>query len=413
MWCSITHAVISFSLNSLMTFKTHICLSLVFANLPLIAQTRETPAAATSKIFPAHQMISTGRLDAAASLAAGYLERANLPDGRFVYEINLLTGKESRSYNIVRHAGAIYSLSTFNEVSRNHGIEAVIVRASAYLKNNYVAPGPLPGTLAVWSRPHNQTAATLGATALGIVALASARRIEPKIVSIPDLQALGKFMLELQRPDGSFIEKYRSTDGFNEEEEVLYYPGEAALGFLVLYDLDHSPLWLDAAARTLAYLCKSREVDSEVPADHWALIASAKLMQSCAHTHCLISSDELIEHATKICGSILGQQISAPGSANLAGGFDRSGRTTPTAIRIEGLCAALEFLPENDLTRQIRIALPSAVSFLLRAELTSGWYPGAMPGSAIPMSPATSFVRIDYVQHALSGWLSFERLDAR
>jgi hypothetical protein len=51
---------------------------------------------------PTHDQVSH-----AIALSAGYLERACGPDGKFVYEININSGKKSNSYNIVRHAGAM------------------------------------------------------------------------------------------------------------------------------------------------------------------------------------------------------------------------------------------------------------------------------------------------------------------
>ncbi len=82
----------------------------------------------------------------------------------------------------------------------------------------------------------------------------------------------------MQRSDGSFVSKYRIESGPDEHFENLYYPGEAALGFLDLYGVDHSRRWLTAAARALSYPAKSRVGLLVVPLDHWALIATAKLL---------------------------------------------------------------------------------------------------------------------------------------
>src|SRR5208282_2300821 len=47
----------------------------------------------------------------AIALSAGYMERSCGPDGKFVYEVDLNSGRQAASYNIVRHAGAIYALA--------------------------------------------------------------------------------------------------------------------------------------------------------------------------------------------------------------------------------------------------------------------------------------------------------------
>ncbi|MDR3544128.1 MAG: hypothetical protein P4L69_24725, partial [Desulfosporosinus sp.] len=140
---------------------------------------------------------------------------------------------------------------------------------------------------------------------------------------------------------------------------------------------------------------------------------TAKLLRDCSNVGCIVSRDDLIQHATKICRSILKQQIRAPLTTGISGGFDISGRTTPTATRIEGLCAALDFLSDPDLTSAIRTSITTGIIFLLKAEITVGKYAGGMPGSAILLSPGASIVRIDYVQHALSAWLSFAALQSQ
>ena len=45
---------------------------------------------------------------------------------------------------------------------------------------------------------------------------------------------------------------------------------------MTLYETDHSREWLILAGKALAHLAKSRANASELPPDHWALIATAK-----------------------------------------------------------------------------------------------------------------------------------------
>ena len=90
------------------------------------------------------------------------------------------------------------------------------------------------------------------------------------------MQALGRFVVFLQRDNGSFVSKYIAGRGPAANWESLYYPGEAALGLIALYKADHSREWLVAAAKALAYLARSRAGLTTVPADHWALIATAR-----------------------------------------------------------------------------------------------------------------------------------------
>jgi len=118
--------------------------------------------------------------------------------------------------------------------------------------------------------------------------------------------------------------------------------------------------------------------------------------------------EELVRHAIQICESILRQQHSGS-TMTLDGAFDSMGRTTPAATRMEGLLAALEFLPKGRLTEEIEAATSRGIAFLLRAQIKSGPYAGGMPGAFLPDAPGASEIRIDYVQHALCAWLRYQK----
>jgi hypothetical protein len=190
--------------------------------------------------------------------------------------------------------------------------------------------------------------------------------------------------------------------------QSLYYPGEAALGFVALYEADHSREWLMAAGKALAYLSRSRAGLSTVPADHWALIATAKLLPYCGDGKCGVSREELKRHAIQVCQSILRDQFKGSSAVGLDGAFDSLGRTTPAATRLEGLLAALEFLPKGELLERIESASRRGVSFLLRAQVTVGSEMGGLQGAILTKDRGFSEIRIDYVQHALCTFLRYK-----
>jgi hypothetical protein len=92
----------------------------------------------------------------------------------------------------------------------------------------------------------------------------------------------------------------------------------------------------------------------------------------------------------------------------LDGSFDPTGRTAPTATRMEGLLAALEFLPDGSLRTQVKETVNHGIAFLLRVQIRDGLYEGGMPGASIPKDPGTTNIRIDFVQHALCAWLRYQ-----
>ena len=57
----------------------------------------------------------------------------------------------------------------------------------------------------------------------------------------------------MQKEDGTFYSKYIPAEGGRSVRWTsLYYPGEAALGLLMLYEKDPSAAWIQAAANAIA-----------------------------------------------------------------------------------------------------------------------------------------------------------------
>lgn len=255
-------------------------------------------------------------LHRAIQLAADYLVRACGPNGKFVYLAYLDPSEvPTGAYNIVRHAGTIYALGMHHQWRPTDAVRDAMVRATGYLKQQAIAP--VPGCeefLAVWQCPdvdslHKPIRTSLGACGLGLVALVSTEGAAPGTTGIEGLRRLGRFLVFLQQEDGCFYHSYiPSRGGVSDRGECLYYPGEAALGLLMLYELDPDPRWLETAAKALGWLARSREDEDSVPADHWALLATAKLMTRHEQCESIISRGQLLTHAVQICQSILEEQ---------------------------------------------------------------------------------------------------------
>jgi hypothetical protein len=379
---------------------------------------RAEPATGIANVsaHPAMRTVLTpshAELGHAIQIAAQYLKRNCSPNGKFLYQVDTLSAQESSSYNIVRHAGAMYSLGMLRQIRSDSQVDTTLANAASYLQKNYIRAGVKPGQLAVWSKPLPASSdAELGATGLGLVALVETWKANPKSVPLGELQGLGRFLLFLQRPDGSFVHKYSPKTGPVLDWHSLYYPGEAALGLIALYEVDHSREWLDAAARALSYLAKSRAGIPDAPPDHWALIATAKLLPYCTQDGCPASREELLHHAVQISKKLLSLQQIRPDNPALDGAFNEAGSISSTATCIEGLLAALEFLPasEAELRSAIKIAATRGVLFLLRAQIDSGPFAGGMPQAYVFSTAGRIPVRIDYVQHCMSAWIGYKRL---
>ncbi len=365
----------------------------------------------------------------AINRSANYLMKNTKADGMFEYRINLNPAiKVKEKYNILRHAGAMYAMSLYYQLHPDNNIRSAVKRAGKYLRDEAI--GTLPGKenmLAVLSKPHDSQGheplqAKLGGTGLGLVALLSLENISPGSTPLADLRKLGQFLVSMQREDGSFSSKYiPSEGGVNDAWQSLYYPGEAILGLLMLYEKDPSAIWLDSASKALAYLARSRKNKTDVSADHWALLATEKMFSLKNKEKLMATRELLIDHAVQICDAILKRQINEPERPEYDGGFSMDGRTTPAATCLEGLMAAGSFLPrDHDMRKRIDSAAHRGIAFLLNAQIKEGPFAGAFPRAVGRLNQNTpeakefnsraTEVRIDYVQHALSAMIQYLHL---
>lgn len=361
--------------------------------------------------------------------SASYLVKITKENGMFEYRINMEpTVKVKEKYNILRHAGTIYAMSMYYEMHPDENMWSAIERAGRYLQNEFILP--IPGKdnmLAVWSKPEVNRSGDplqikLGGIGLGLVALLSIEKISSGFTPLSDLKALGQSIVYMQKEDGSFYSKYIPSMGGNQDKwKSLYYPGEAALGLLMLYEKDPSSIWVESAYQALEYLAHSRENSADIPADHWALLATEKIL-SLENTNDLpISRKLLINHAIQICETMIREQINNLERPKYDGGFSVDGRTTPTATRLEGLLAASSYIPVNHkIRKRIDSSIPRGISFLIRAQIKEGEFTGAMPravgrifgnsSDAINFNRRATEVRIDYVQHAMCAMIQYQQL---
>lgn len=381
--------------------------------------------------------VSIRDLNHAIRHGTDYLLRHCNDEGKFTYQADTVDADrfaDSVKYNMLRHSGAIFALSQAYARRPNKSIPPAMERAVQFLKSEAMGPLKKSDTKsseqmwAVWSsekvsgQKNQPPTAKLGGAGLALVALTAMERIKKHSTPLEVLQALGRFVLFMQNDDGGFVSKFIPSEGGKDTSFVsLYYPGEASLGLLSLYELDPDPKWLASAAKAIKYLYtlrKNSDLDDIEP-DHWALIATSKLMVHIGdgdHPDC--TRKQALDHAVKVCKSM----VLTPDELLETGGcLVNDHRTCPTSTRIEGYSAALTFLPnvtmtEKMLVRLVEYNMDAGVRYLLRSQRVAGDVEDNMLGSFPGIYPpeerrrdGSTEVRIDYVQHALSGLIGYER----
>ncbi|MBX2876674.1 MAG: hypothetical protein KTR30_31450 [Saprospiraceae bacterium] len=362
--------------------------------------------------------------------SAAYFERHQRPSGRLEYIINPEgTSSDNGVYNVVRHAGALYSLAAYIEYTGDRQFEELWLKASDYMWDTNVLPIPDTKTLAIWSVPGENfyedsfAKAKIGATGLALVAWMIGERAGLAQYPRKEVQKLGDFLLYMQAEDGQFYNTYHEKAGQVDFGRYQYYPAESALGLSYLYELDPQEKWLEGAIKTVSVPARNQAEMASKPIDHWDLIAIAKIFDILvAEGKDTTSYAYLLDYSRWMVDRLLLEYE----ASEVKGSFTNNYGTTPTATRVEGLTAILPYLePDSERTLATKKAIREAVEFLWASQIREGKLAGGVPLSTVKKDAATSKeskfaidqfnkraaeVRIDYLQHAMSAVLGYDIL---
>lgn len=206
-------------------------------------------------------------------LAAGYLIAAQQESGFFRYEYNFLSGRSSRKNNIVRQAGAAFSLAEYYLRFPDASVKSAVEAALRAFDQSSI-PWKRGRLLSLDGTPGKAKA---GATALALLA--------SLLISSPDSATEARQreerwlrgLLALQLPEGGFSNRPGST------RESPYSNGEIWLA-LAHYRLLHPG---NAAVERALALADRRFIEHYGKAPnvgffHWGVMAAAKRDQNSA-----------------------------------------------------------------------------------------------------------------------------------
>lgn len=351
-------------------------------------------------------------LDAALA-AGGYLERIVGPEGRFVYRYLPSGGSAADGYNMVRHAGTVYSMLELLEATGDPALRSAAEQAVAYLVAT-VSPCDADGEAAQCLLDEGEV--KLGGNALAVLALAQHARVTGDRRYLPLAADLARWIRAVQSGSGEFV-VHRQTypDGEVSDFVSEYYPGEAVLALVRLHALDGDEAWLDAAVRGADWLIEERDgnaAPAELIHDHWLLYALDEL-------HRLRPDARYLEHASRLAAAIMQAQHHRPPYPDWVGGYGEPPRSTPAATRSEGLAAAYRLARDFGTSREAQ-ALLDALRLGISFQLQTQYRPESVLYFGEPQRALGGFrrsltddeIRIDYVQHNLSSLLALYHIDS-
>lgn len=383
------------------------------AAAPFAFRTRAWVETQTGALVPsARGNVDAPPLDAGVireriALAAGYLARETGPKGRMTYTYTPTEDSTDTAYNMLRHAGTLYSMMQAQRLTPDPDLLDAGKRAAVYLISKMKEDRRNPGEWFVLDGKR----AKLGGAGLALIALVELEKAAPGTVDPAHLSGLAKHIERMQRPDGSFTCFYEWDDRKESGERSVFYPGEAMLGLIRLEQLTGERRWVDIAARGADYLVNDQWVGwglrVMVAPDAWLLQALEELDR--------VAPDERRRaYAFAVGRVVAGNKLMDEDTSPLdLLGADLSGlRSWPNAATAgsygEALAAAarLELRAEGTAGPFAEWARKNAV-YQLRNQFTRDnvwWFPNperAVGGFRLKADDAE--IRNDYVQHNLSG----------
>ncbi|MCG3199835.1 MAG: hypothetical protein GHCLOJNM_04362 [bacterium] len=361
---------------------------------------------------PLPERVTPESLLAASRRGGDYLIRHQEAGGDFGYRYLPQLDSYGKGYNLLRHAGTCYSLLLLYQVTEDvryllgakRGIESLLARAKGPREDEEAKDFLCVATSE--GREGNLGGSALAALAVNEYVLATGDQ-----TWLPKARALGRFLLHQQEESGHFLSKYFYTDPPGVQSDSIYYPGEAVLALVRLHQTDGDKRWLQAAEEGARWLIETRDAgkaDSDLPHDHWLLMALNEL-------YALTRTELYLRHGGRIADEIVKAMRRDPEPPDWMGSFYVPPRCTPTSTRGEGLVAAYYLTHvagavENDYLESLK----SMSQYVLRCqinELNGMCLPD--PGRALGgfRASLTNWeVRIDYVQHAISMLLGLREI---
>lgn len=365
-----------------------------------------------------------------AAWAGSYLARATNARGEIRYHYEVGRATERDDYNLLRHAGSVWALLGAYERTGEPSLRMAATRALGHLMSVTEVGdrrGPFGGGRArfVVSPRSTGPLLKLGGSGLALLAIDQYLRTAYLDPSWTEAEAaewrqigdeLATFLVSTQQKSGemtSFL-PYKPGD-WVPTEASMYYPGEAALALVRWYETTGETAWLATARRAADWLIDVRDKGlqpEELATDHW-------LMMALSHLYRHGRDQRYLDHSLALARSVLpnyerGIEVSTR-YPDYRGGFYDPPRSTPAATRSEGLIGVLDTCAMAGIDCSwIDPVLRDSIGHQLLVQYTPDllyWVPdptlvaGGWAGGILDTS-----IRNDYVQHALSAILGFERL---
>ena len=358
-----------------------------------------------------HYDLDAPSIEKSAIQAGQYLVNSTGADGQFQYRYKPTRDRNGHSYNILRHAGTIYSMLQLHNLSGDPALLNAAHRAMDYLTEQMKDCPGLPTALCVVERAEIK----LGGNGLALVALTEMIKVSGDESLLEPARRLAMWLVSAQQKGGEFRpHRWNYPSGEHRKSFTDFYPGEAALGLILLYQLDQNPEWLDTTKRAVAWLINERDGGKTLDKlghDHWLLYALGELAS-------VSPEPEYVEHGLKIARAIIEAQKPGDLYPDWLGSYSNPPSTTATATRSEAMSGAWKIVlstrMENEKREHWQSELARTWCRGVKFQLQNQFVPETALYLRNPQKVLGGFhasqsdldIQIDFVQHNLSSLLT-------